>query len=292
MTNEEIVLLYQHSDNKKYYSELLYNQNKKMIYKIAKRYIGYAEIDDLMQEGFIALLDGADKWKEDEGVLFTTYVYKAITSHLRLYIDTNCNVVRIPSHQKARILKMKKVIDSYIKESGSSPGIKELSKLLNLSREDTEQLLSDALFLDVQSTNEVLKDNDNLATLEDTIPDSFNQYEALEDSMENERLKNVLWGIVDKLPPAERQIIHERYENNLSSNSICDVMGITEQSLKNAEARAFRELRKHSNKAKLKPFFNESKLYSISIKYAGYGYFKNTWTSSPEMAVLMCEKRL
>lgn len=58
MTNEELVKLIK--SGKQEYSEQLYKQNKGIILKHAKRYSRYADIDDLIQEGYIALIKAAN----------------------------------------------------------------------------------------------------------------------------------------------------------------------------------------------------------------------------------------
>ncbi len=48
------------------YSQL-WQQTKAYIYKVAKRYSGYAEMDDLMQEGYLGLNAAVEHYKPDQG---------------------------------------------------------------------------------------------------------------------------------------------------------------------------------------------------------------------------------
>lgn len=51
----------------------LWQQNKRFIYKIAKKYSGHAELEDLEQEGYLALYDAVDGFDPSKGVRFLTY---------------------------------------------------------------------------------------------------------------------------------------------------------------------------------------------------------------------------
>ena len=48
----------------------LWEQNRGMIGKLARRYSAYADIEDLQQEGYLALYDAIDGFKPDKGVRF------------------------------------------------------------------------------------------------------------------------------------------------------------------------------------------------------------------------------
>lgn len=291
MTNEEIVILYQKANDKKYYSELLYKNNKNLIADISNHYRGYCEMEDLLQEGFFGLIKAAETFDVDKGNKFVTHAFICIKAHIQRYVEDNGNGIRIPGYQLSNIRKMNKAIDLFFKTHGTEPSVKELAILLKTSEAKVEQLLSDALYLSMKSCDEELTNETESLTIADTIPDMKDQIEDVENRIQNEQLKAILWGIVDKLPQAQKEVICCRYRNSLDANMIAARMNVTSYQVRKIEAKAYRELRRHYNIAKLRPFFNDSNIYSISIKYGGYGYFMNTWTSSPEMAVLMQEKR-
>ena len=55
MTNEQLVIRVKAGEDTAGNMLKLWQQNKGFIAKMAKKYQGYAEMDDLMQEGYIAL---------------------------------------------------------------------------------------------------------------------------------------------------------------------------------------------------------------------------------------------
>ena len=59
MTNEELITVIQNGDPEHTAAAALYSQYRGLIYKICEKYQPYAEIDDLMQEAYFALMDAA-----------------------------------------------------------------------------------------------------------------------------------------------------------------------------------------------------------------------------------------
>lgn len=286
MTNEELVLLYQHGDSKQEYIEQLFKQNRKLIASIANSYSYYAEYDDLFQEGYLGLCKAAEMWRDDAGASFSTYACQWIRQHITRYIDNNVNVVRIPAWQCAMIRKMKRAVESFYKDHARTPSANELSRLLGISEKQTKQLLADAIFSDVKSTDEVISLEDDSITIGDTVADPEDKYEQCNEKIQNEQLKIVLWGIVDSLDSEQSKMIHERYEKNRPRKEVAEAIGIPEDKLGLVEAKAFRVLRRPHNMNHLKSFTRDERAYSIGIKCSGCGRFKHTWTSSTEVAVL------
>ena len=290
MTNEELVLLIQNTDDKRKHLEELYISNTGLIKKIANRYKSYADYDDLCQEGFFGLVKAAVSWTEEGGAKFSTYAGYYIRTYMQKYIQNNGNVVRLPANLRIQIMKMKKITDECIKIKARKPTIHEISLKMQLSERQINRIIEDALFLDIRSTNEILSSEDESISLEDTIADSRDLIGMVEEAIQNEQLKEVLWGIVDSLDSDQAKIIHEKYQNRVNNDQIAVIMGTTPSSVRTLEYKAFRELRKPRNARKLEPFLmSDSRIFSISTNQTGVTSFNRTWTSSTERAVLMAE---
>lgn len=57
MTNEQLVIRIRAGEETAANMLQLWQQDKAFVSKLARRYAGYAEMDDLMQEGYLALCD-------------------------------------------------------------------------------------------------------------------------------------------------------------------------------------------------------------------------------------------
>ncbi|MDU6274032.1 MAG: sigma-70 family RNA polymerase sigma factor [Clostridiales bacterium] len=77
MTNEELIQSYKQGKSESL--QLLLEQNKALIYKVAKRFfIGHdnaIDQEDLIQEGYIGLIKAVEKYNEDTEAGFITYAY-------------------------------------------------------------------------------------------------------------------------------------------------------------------------------------------------------------------------
>ena len=67
MENEQLVARIQAGEDVAENMLKLYNQNKGFLAKMAKRYQGYAELEDLMQEGYIGLSEAVSHFDANQG---------------------------------------------------------------------------------------------------------------------------------------------------------------------------------------------------------------------------------
>ena len=88
---------------------ILYEQNHGFIHKMALKYSGYAEIEDLKQEAYIGLCAAVEHYDEDKGVAFISYAGFWIKQTMQRYIDNCGGVVRLPVHAREWIAKYKKI---------------------------------------------------------------------------------------------------------------------------------------------------------------------------------------
>ena len=290
MTNEELCLMIQHCSDKKSYLDMLYQNNKGLIFKMANRYKDFADFDDLCQEGYFGLAKAAEEWKEGEAK-FSTYALYWIKRYMIRYLENDNNVVRLPVHILAKINEMKDLTTKYYLTRGRKPTTKELARDMKLSEKQINRIIEGALFLNVRSTAETVTDQDDSLTLEDNIRDDKNAVEDIEEVIQREQLKSVIWGIVDSLDAEQAKVLHERYEKESDTKTIADKMGTTPARVRTIESKAMKRMRNTKNRRKLCPFYEQdSHIFSISLECSSYHYFSRTWTSAPEQAVLIAEK--
>lgn len=67
--------------------------------RLAFRYPGRIEKDDLVQEGLISALAAAQKFDPSRGYKFLTYCKRGITWWMDYYIRNNAQTVRVPAHR-------------------------------------------------------------------------------------------------------------------------------------------------------------------------------------------------
>ncbi|CAK7037136.1 MAG: RNA polymerase sigma factor RpoD [Tissierella sp.] len=92
--NEELVRLYKETKEQKFLTNIV-EQNKKFLYfcrnyaiksiAINEEYLD-SEKEDLIQEGYVGLLEAVNKFDEDKGIKFTTYASRCIIGAMMDYL--------------------------------------------------------------------------------------------------------------------------------------------------------------------------------------------------------------
>lgn len=294
MSNEELVLRYQSAHDLEEQKELLtelHNQNSGLIASIARRYEAYCELDDLMQEGYLGMVSAVERWDATKGANFATYAHYWIVQALSRYTKENGSVLRVPEYQLTMIQKYENLVSDYFLKTSKTPPDRYLMLYLGISKQQLERLKKDIEALKIKSLDAPVVSEDMNITLGESIADDSDQYQAVEDKMQNEQLADVLWTIVDtSLSDVESTILKEKYQNNRSAEEMADMLGISKDKVYNHTNKAIRELRRHKNRKRLEPFYEESRIFSLSIGCSSYGYFKNYGCSAPERVVLLMEE--
>lgn len=285
MSNEEIVAKIQSGEDKSANIERLYLQNTGLIAKVANRYKGVEDFEDLCQEGYFGLVKASELWSPEGGASFSTYAYRWIRASIQRYVDNNGTTVRLPVYERERILTYTKAIEDFYLDFGRDPSPRELREILNLSPLAIDRIKKDACLVNMRSTNEALKDEGDI-TLEDTIQDERDEIGDLLDDFDRDRLSSLLWSLVNELSDRESDIIKKRYQRGLSLKDCGQEIGISSERVRQIEARAFRKLRKKSVLDKLRPYIEERTI-AQAYQATGLESFKRSWTSSPEKAVFL-----
>ena len=286
MTNEELCVKYQNGDPEAI--EQLYIQNIRMIEKIIRRYRDIEDLDDLRQESFFGIVRAAELWKPDKGS-FINYAVYWIKQAVRRYIDNCGGVVRVPVHKRELIGRYNRSMNSYRLKFGRDPSEKELCALLELSKNQLEDLKKDIRALKIRSTAETVGGDGDDLTLEDTIAADGDAIGDVIERIHYEQLSACIWSEVDILPASQRDVIRKRYKEGCTMKECGAALGVTPECVKSLEDKAMRELRKTKHTRRLLPFLTESGAYSAGISHNGLGMFKR-YGSVQERAVMRLEQ--
>ena len=281
MSNEEIVTRIKAGIDGAANMELLYNQNRGMLCKIASKYQSYAEYDDLLQEGFVGLCNAVDAWEPEGGASFISYAVFWIRQAMQRYIENNGSCVRIPSGQHQKIRKYKKIRSQYLKLLGREPADWELCRLLDVSRDNLRRIQEDARKGQIGSLNAPLSEDGELS-LEDTIPDQRDDYAAVLDAVQNDELGAVLWPMVYELGERPALVLRARYQDGKTLKETGEALGCGLHQASGIESNALRTLRRPRYTDRLRPFLNDGAIRSRAMHGTGAQRFRDTWTSATE----------
>lgn len=287
MTNEELCLMYQ-SGNKEVIGEL-YKQNTGMVEKIIGRYKGVEDPEDLRQEAFFGLVRAVELWDPEREAQFLTFAVICIKSVLHRYIAECGSIIKVPEYQKTLIYKYDRCMNEFRARLGRDATPEELRALLEISKEQLEQLKRDRVTLAIRSTSEVIGGDDDDITLEDTLPAEGDQYEDAVDRIQQEQLSRELWAQVDKLPEREASVVRGKYLNGETYAQSGERLGVSQERIRQLHARALRTLRSGKARQRLLPYLSDSAAYSIGTR-SGLSYFKRNHTTGQERAVMLLEQ--
>jgi len=291
MSNEQIVLRIQAGENVADNMLLLWQQNKGFVYQMAKKYLGYVEEDDLMQEGYLALCDAVQHYASGQGALFITYAGYWIRQRMQRFIDNCCHSVRIPVGMQTDIRKYEKIVKEYKKEYCREPSERELCRKLYVSREKLQEIKKCARMVQIRSLSEPIAGEDEEITLEDSIASSEDLEAETCRGFDYEIMKKALWKVVDDLPGREADVIRMRYQKRLTLRETGQQLGVNQQRARQLEANAFRKLRLPHKSKGYKEYF-EQYISASPIHHVGVSNFQRTWTSTVEAEILQREHRL
>lgn len=285
MNNEELVARIKVGIDTADNMLVLWQQNKAMIYKIAKKYKAYADLDDLLQEGYLSLYDAIDGYDADKGIKFLSYATIIIERHLRRYIFNNGSCVRIPECEHVKMYEYRKMVHAFQSYLGRKPTRQEIANNMGLSDKAVRELEKTARMGQITSLDIPLTDEDGADTLIELIPDECNAMENLINDMQKEELKVVIWNMVDSLPEDQGVVIRARFQRGQTMKEVGTELGIPMGKVRLIQSNGLRELRR-GKKAKVLREYYKGEIYSAALQGSGVECFNNTWTSSTERVAL------
>lgn len=288
MTNEQLVIRIKAGIDTADNMAQLWQQNRAFIHSMAWRYRGYAEMDDLEQEGFLGLCRAVEKYDSDKGVQFLSYAGHWIKQSMVRYAMGN-GTVRIPEYNQNAIRKYKKLVSDFEKEIGRKPTRPEICYYLGLSDEEYQQLLQDASIDQLQSLDSPIEGTEGL-TVGDLAADTRDVEEEILSDRQEQQLKEILWSLVDDLPEMQSEVIRMRFQKGLTLQSAGDILGITKERVRQEEAKSLRSLRKWEVVERIRPFLYDY-IDCQAHKGTGVESFNRTWTSSTERVALYLTER-
>lgn len=287
MTNEELVQLIRAGkdpDGERMME--LYKQNKGLIYKFSKRYAGrgMVEIEDLMQEGFIAL-DAAVKGYKEEECSFITYLYSCLRNAFLRFNDYNSTTVRLPVHRREQIRLYRQEAERYFRIYGREPSANVMAGVLGVdvdTAEEIKQLVINETAASLHSPGAYGSDGTAIELL-DIIPDPRDDIGDLTDAICEGEVAGAIWDEIDKLDEKDARIIRAHYHDGKSIEEIGRIIGITKQAVSFREKQAFRRLARSRSGQVLRSYLD---MYSAGLSGTGLSVFQHSGTSATERAAL------
>ena len=284
-TNEQLVLRIRNGDNKSENMLQLWKQNKGFIAMMARRYSVGAEMEDLEQEGYIALCEAVQHYDPGRGMSFISYAAFWIKRRMRICAD-NSRAVRLSFNAGDEVRQYQKIMREYQQEYGCDPSDWELCGFLYVSREKLDQIRKAAQMGQIRSLSEPIPGMDEDISIGDTVASGEDMEEETIQEIDKEQMKRELWLAVDQLPGDLPAAVHLRYENGLTLEKTGQALGVNKERARQLESKALRMLRL-PHRCKRFRVYHEEYISAAPISHTGLNNFKTTWWSETERLAIM-----
>lgn len=208
-------------------------------------------MSDLVQEGYVGLLEAAARFEPDREVRFSTYATWWIRASMQDYILRNWSIVRggTSSAQKALFFNLRRLRAKLAKDGDTmsqSEMYSEISEALGVKVKDVEVMNSRLSGPDTSLSAPVSDDENGSASRQDFLVDDRPlQDELVEESIDTERQSSWLKAAMRVLNEREARIIAQRRlsEEGATLESLGEELGISKERVRQIENRALEKLR-------------------------------------------------
>ena len=211
--------------------------NLRLVLSVIQRFNNRGEnVDDLFQVGCIGLMKAIDNFDLNQNVKFSTYAVPMIIGKIRRYLRDN-NSIRVSRSLRDIAYKALLVRDKLIKDNNKEPTISQISKELNIPREDVVFAL-DAIQDPVSLYEPIYHDGGDAIYVMDQVKDNKNTDESW---LENISIKEAM----KKLSSREKLILNLRFFNGKTQMEVADEIGISQAQVSRLEKIALKHMKNH-----------------------------------------------
>lgn len=278
MTNEECVSRIKAGVDVSDNMLQLYQNMKGCIYKLAKRYSGYAELEDLAQEGYIALCKAVELYEPGKASFFS-YAYKCIQGYMLRYVQ---NSGKLSADMWNHVRNYDRLCARFEMEYNRKPSVAEICHCLGIDNKLCHEVIKVAETEQNASLDGYISSEDGDTTLADTLASDEDIEESVLDGVMKEQMQEGLWKVVDSLPGKQSDMIRKRYIDNMTLNDIGIECNTTISRVRSGIQKGLRTLRSYRREELLS--FLDDNIESLAYKGCGVDKFNHTWTSSTERA--------
>ena len=203
-------------------------------------YSSFAQVDDIINEGVLALMSAVDKFDPDKGIKFETYVSKRIRGAI---IDLARRQDWVPRSVRRKAREIDQASSELFSELGRYPTDEEMASRLGVSQSQYQEDLASASLCNLLSLDAMFEEREQgAAEVPDIAPDN-----RPEDSVLHQELLHTLAQGIQSLRENEQMVISLYYQKSLSMKEIAQVMEVSEPRISQLHSRAIQKLKLYMN---------------------------------------------
>ena len=181
------------------------------------------------------LIKALDNFDLSQNVQFSTYAVPMIIGEIRRYLRDN-NPIRVSRSIRDLAYKALQVKEKITKETGKEPTIEQISKVLEIDKEEIAFSL-DAIQDPVSLQEPIYKDGSENLYIEDQVRDNKNIDEKWAENL-------TIAQALAKLNKREKDIIARRFFDGRTQMEVAEEIGISQAQVSRLEKDAINRIRK------------------------------------------------
>ncbi len=224
----------------------------RLVIAIANRFKRFKmPLGDLVQEGYVGLLEAAARFEPDREVRFSTYATWWIRASIQDYILRNWSIVRggTSSSQKALFFNLRRLRAKLVQDDSALSKqdiFRTIAEKLGVSVHDVETMDFRFSSSDNSLSVSVSENSDNsIAKMDALVDDSPLPDALIEQAIDSQRRTQWLYDALQILNERELEIIRFRRlnEEGATLEVLGEKLGISKERVRQIEARALQKLR-------------------------------------------------
>lgn len=241
MTNEELLRKYKETNDLSMKQELVMRYVyivKSIALQMRDVYLSFAQVDDMINDGVLAIMNALDKFDFEKNVKFETYVSKRIRG---MIIDLARRQDWIPRSVRKSAKEIDNATMELYNELGRYPTAEEIAEHLNVSVDKYHEALGKTNLFNVLSLDMVLEETmENKKSVQ--LP-SNNQQEQPEAHLLEQELHGKLVEALHSLKENEQLVVSLYYVDELNMKEIAKILEVSEPRISQIHANALRKMR-------------------------------------------------
>ncbi len=212
--------------------------------KLRGVYQQYGDVEDIVNEGIIALMDVIEKFDITKNTKFETYASIRIRGSIIDYVRKQD---WIPRKVKSDYKVVKEAEDSLSNKLGRAPNDAEVAEYLKMDMKEYNQIVNNAYGTSILSFEELLGEANLMET------EIYSGYALPEQEVESKELHNNLIESINNLNEKEKLVVSLYYKEELKLKEIADILNISNSRVSQIHTSALQKLEKS-----IKSYLNDS----------------------------------
>ena len=201
--------------------EALVLQFRPLVQKMARQFLSPAvPLEDLVQEGFLGLINGIENYDPSRGVKLITFATHHIDGHLRHFLRDRTQIIKEPAWLQEMAQKVRREAEALTQSLGREPSDSEIAASLGLNEPEVARIRSTRSIFAVQSLDEAQENGASRVQLAESDAQSSRAAFPIED-------KVVLEAALARLKDIEQKVLYSFYYEDHSQTEIARALGVS-----------------------------------------------------------------